>query len=240
MTDKTTWTTDEIEYAMAYSGSAPREDAKIALVQFDGSTKTYCYWLLPGTAPAKKLVVQSPYSGPTLVTVFAIKPASEYAFSGRLKLAVSQIQFSRMNMARHQGKTKTKAVHTTLPPAPPAPETINSKADAPQHFGVDIYTQFVERFAARTAHTPLNTIIDLVDNSKENSTMNIEITNATFINGTNVKDYTDSQLMGMMQQLDKDIAQLKAMEPLPKRFAKRLEKLEASKQALFELLDSAE
>lgn len=232
MTDKTTWTTNEVEYAMAHSGPAPREDAKIALVQFDGSTKTYAYWLLPGTSSRSALMVHSPYSGPTRVTVFAIKPASEYAFSGRLKLAVTQLQFNRMEKARRAGASNTTPVHTTASSKVDKVETA-----APQHFGVDIYTQFVERFAARTA---LNTHVDLIDKPKENSTMNIEITNATFINGTNVKDYTDSQLMGMMQQLDKDIAQLKAMEPLPKRFAKRLEKLEASKQALFELLDSQE
>ena len=231
MTDKTTWTADEIEYAMANSGPAPREDAKIALVQFDGSTKIYAYWLLPRTAPAKKLVVQSPYNGPTLVTVVAIKPASERDLSDRLKLAVSQLQFSLVNQAKHQEKTKTKSVYVHRAPAPPAPETSNSEAAALQHFGMDIYTEFAKRFATRTARTNKPT---------ENTTMNIEITNATFINGTNVKDLTDSQLMGMMQQLDKDIAQLKAMEPLPKRFAKRLEKLEASKKALFELLDSAE
>lgn len=231
MTDKTTWTADEIEYAMANSGPAPREDAKIALVRFDSGTKIYAYWLLPGTAPAKTLVVQSPYNGPTLVTVFAIKPASERDLSGKLKLAVSQLQFSLVNQAKHQEKTKTKSVYVHRAPAPPAPETINSKADALQYIGMDVCAEIVERLATRTAHTNKPT---------ENTTMNIEITNATFINGTNVKDYTDSQLMGMMQQLDKDIAQLKAMEPLPKRFAKRLEKLEASKKALFELLDSAE
>lgn len=227
MTDKTTWTTNEVEYAMAHSGPAPREDAKIALVQFDGSTKTYAYWLLPGTSSRSALMVHSPYSGPTQVTVFAIKPASEYAFSGRLKLAVTQLQFNRMEKARRAGASNTTPVHTTA----------SSKADAPQHFGVDVYTQFADQFFGRTAP---NTLVTLVDKPKENSTMNIEITNAAFINGTNVKDYTDSQLMGMMQQLDKDIAQLEAMEPLPKRFAKRLEKLEASKQALFELLDSQE
>lgn len=235
MTDKTTWTTNEVEYAMAHSGPAPREDAKIALVQFDGSTKTYCYWLLPETAPGNKLVVQSPYSGPTLVTVFAIKLASEYAFVGRLKLAVSQLQFNRMKLAKRRRETSTLRVHA----APPlAPKTTTPEADALQHFGVDIYAQLADQFFGRKYQNPAP--FNTIGNPQENSTMNIEITNATFINGTNVKDYTDSQLMGMMQQLDKDIAQLKAMEPLPKRFAKRLEKLEASKKALFELLDSAE
>lgn len=239
MTDKTTWTTNEVEYAMAHSSPAPREDAKVALVQFDGSTKTYCYWVLPGTAPGNKLVVNSPYSGPTRVTVVAIKRMHECALSsGRLKLAVSQTQFNRMELAKVQGKASSKAVHA----APPlAPETTGSKADAPQQSSMDVYTKFVEQFTTRTTHSPNVTFtIDLIDSPKENSTMNIEITNVTFINGTDVKNYTDSQLMDMMQKLDKDIAQLKAMEPLPKRFAKRLEKLEASKKALFDLLDSAE
>lgn len=182
-------------------------------------------------------MVQSPFSGPTTVTVVAIKPASEHDLSSRLKLAVTELQFNRMRLAKRRREESTTPVHTALPPAPPAPETINSKADAPQHFGVDVYAQLADQFFGRTAP---NTLVTLVDKPKENNTMNIEITNATFINGINVKDYTDSQLMGMMQQLDKDIAQLKAMEPLPKRFAKRLEKLETSKKALFELLDSAE
>lgn len=239
MNGKTTWFAYELEHAMTNSGPAPREDAKVALVQFDGSTKTYCYWVLPGTTPRSTLMVHSPYRGPTRVTVVAIKRMHECALSsGRLKLAVSQTQFNRMELAKVQGKASSKAVHA----APPlAPETTGSKAAAPQQSSMDVYTKFVEQFTTRATHSPNVTFtIDLIDSPKENSTMNIEITNATFINGTDVKNYTDSQLMGMMQQLDKDIAQLKAMEPLPKRFAKRLEKLEASKQALFELLDSAE
>ena len=236
MTNKTTWTTDEIEYAMAHSGPAPREDAKIALVQFDSSTKTYCYWLLPGTAPAKQLVVQSPYSGPTLVTVCAIKPASELDVSySKLKLAVSQPQFNKMTQAKRQRGASTLVVHNAPPLERKFIEVL--KPNTFEYINVDSYAKFAEHFFTRT---PRTTDVNRVEPTKENSTMNIEITNATFINGTNVKDYTDSQLMGMMQQLDKDIAQLKTMEPLPKRFAKRLEKLETSKQALFELLDSAE
>jgi len=235
VTTKTVWTASEIEDAMANSSPAPREDAKVALVQFDGSTKTYCYWLLPGTT-TKKAVVQSPYNGPTTVTVVDVKSAAELGFV-RLKLAVTPSQFSRMERAKRAREANITPVHTTG----------NSEIYAMHHHGSEVYSQFAERFAkrfaARAAPIPLNNLntrINLGDNSKEHSTMNIEITNATFINGTNVKDFTDSQLMGMMQQLDKDIAQLKAMEPLPKRFAKRLEKLETSKQALFELLDSAE
>lgn len=238
MTDKTTWTTNEIEYAMTHSGPAPREDAMVAVVQFDGSAKTYCYWLLPKTKPAETLMVNSPYSGPTLVTITAIKPASELdVSSSKLKLAVSQLQFDQMTQAKRQRGASTLVVHAAPPLARNSVEVLKPNTFEYLDVGADVYKHFADQFFGRTAP---NTLVTLVDKPKENSTMNIEITNATFINGTNVKDFTDSQLMGMMQQLDKDIAQLKAMEPLPKRFAKRLEKLEASKQALFELLDSAE
>lgn len=235
MTTKTIWTASEVEQAMANTGPAPREDAQVAVVQFENGGITYCYWLLPDTLVANThtLYVQSPYSGLTRVEIMAIKPASSAEFR-TLKLAVTGDQLSRMKKAKFAG----------VPNITPAHKTSKLDTAAPPQFSVDLYTQFAKHFAASLKPIPLantlNTIIDRIEPAKEHTTMNVDITNVTFINGTDVKNYTDSQLMGMMQQLDKDIAQLKTMEPLPKRFAKRLEKLEASKKALFELLDSLE
>lgn len=52
---------------------------KVVTVKFPGSAKKYCY-TYDGTKEVEKLdlaVVDSPYSGPTLVTVEEVRPASQ-------------------------------------------------------------------------------------------------------------------------------------------------------------------
>lgn len=73
----------------------------------------------------------------------------------------------------------------------------------------------------------------------ETTTM-IKITNQTFINGREFKDYNDQELIRLMRETQKEIDTLSELQPIPKRFQKKIEELEAGRQQLVELLDKVD
>ncbi|HRP74554.1 MAG TPA: hypothetical protein PKZ27_03105 [Rhodocyclaceae bacterium] len=79
-----------------------------------------------------------------------------------------------------------------------------------------------------------------VSTPQEPKTMFIKITNQTLINGRELKHYSDHELLDLLRNTDTEIATLSQLDPIPKRFQKKIDELKASKAELLELLDSVE
>lgn len=70
--------------------------------------------------------------------------------------------------------------------------------------------------------------------------MNIKITNKTYVNGTDIKELNDGEILQMLRDADKQIATLSELTPVPKRFQKKIDELKAGKEALLNLLDEVD
>ena len=76
-----------------------------------------------------------------------------------------------------------------------------------------------------------------VSTPQEPKTMNIKITNKAFVNGHDIKDFTDEAILTLLHGVDEEIATLSKLDPIPKRFQKKIDEIKAGKQALLDLLD---
>lgn len=76
--------------------------------------------------------------------------------------------------------------------------------------------------------------------TQEPDTMNIKITNKTFVNGTDVKDLSDDQIVVLLRGVQFQIDTLNSVKPLPLRFAKKIQELEDGRRDLIALLDGIE
>lgn len=213
----------------------PDDDTKYIIeVTFDGTVgKTYTYYWahpLPPVSGSKVRVV-SPFSGGTDVTVVKVHKI-ERPFSygtGPKKYACTMAQY-RVWMRDAAIEAKKDAYAAASAQEPVTLETkatgnsVNARPSAREFFDSNVQCVYYSK-----PHP---------DHQQETNAMNSpKIETITFVNGTDVNNMSDDQLIALVKDIDKNIAVLKELGELPKRLAKRMETLEADRKKLFELLD---
>lgn len=71
----------------------------------------------------------------------------------------------------------------------------------------------------------------------ETTAMSIKITNQTLVNGRELSEYSDGELLRLLRETRKQIDELKELDPIPKKFQKKIDELEQGRNALIALLD---
>ncbi len=184
----------------------------IVLVKFDGApNKAYSYYWAHPTKPTvgHQACVITPLNGPTNVTIVGTQAVTPLNVRKAKKYACLPKAYTGWKCVAYEQQLVA------------SPKMEHVFYDAPQ-----------------TTSGITNSTNTLINAQQEASTMNSpKIETITFVNGNNVNNMSDDQLITLLRDIDANIATLKELGELPKRLAKRLEQLEADRKALFDLLD---
>lgn len=230
--------------------SLPDDDTKyIVEVTFDGTIgKTYTYYWADTKPPMKndKVKVISPYVGGTNVTVVKVRKIESLLIRSPKKYACWMAQYGLwMRTAAAETKkctTDPAMTQDTVAIRIKTTDNIISAGESPLNQTAvkrEVMSALYDEMYSRAFGTSNIPRFNFTPNTQqETNAMNSpKIETITFVNGTDVNNMSDDQLIALVKDIDKNIAVLKELGELPKRLAKRMETLEADRKKLFELLD---
>lgn len=213
------------------AGSAPPDDGRaycVAVVRFYTSSgslypKDYMYWAPYGWSlqPGDHIEVCAP-DGSKRVYVRAI---NQMHTGRKLKTAVRVL--SRASDAQAHSRLKRNPLEWGKYLHHEVAEKCFSEPDV-----VDFKTKAFDGTLVFDLVSP-----ELLTPTPEQN-MNIKIESRTFVNGRDIKDYSDNQLFDLISEAEAEARRLEAIETKPAKLTARIEELKTGAKALADAVDA--